>query len=132
MNDDEIKKRLHIFPQRRWHHTAVLVGNRDGLLELRNAIDEALKPRDGYPYSSDLDANIGIAQVEPSDEEGYYAAVILHPDDCEDIDTAYWDHNGETRENSLIPNEELLMKVGAKLAVDRAAAKNAKESEDQE
>lgn len=131
MSDDETKKRLHIFPQRRWHHNAVLVGNREGLTELRNAIDEALKLQ-GDPFAGPLHAGVGLASVQPSDCEDYYAAVILHDDDCEDVDTAYWDHNGETRENSLIPNEELTMKVGAKIAIDRMQQKNYDDGESKE
>ncbi|WP_226528561.1 hypothetical protein [Metabacillus niabensis] len=49
---------LHIYAQDAWHQEAYIVGNKEGLLELRNAIDEALKSKEA------------VAHVFPTDGEG--------------------------------------------------------------
>lgn len=111
-------KRLHIFGQRMWHHNAYLIGNRDGLEALRDAISSALSHDDkASPFHT-----LALAEVEPSDEETYTVAVILDHRDCENVETAYWDSNAvdvrgmEGRidsGNSLVPNERYIMMVGA-------------------
>ena len=63
---------LHIYAQDSWHQEAFIVGNEEGLLELRNALDLALKSKQG------------IANVFPTDGEGYEAYVLLVGDDEED------------------------------------------------
>lgn len=63
---------LHIYAQDSWHQEAYIVGNKEGLLELKKAIDQALKLKQG------------IANVSPTDGEGYEAYVLLVGDDEED------------------------------------------------
>ncbi|MCM3442684.1 hypothetical protein AB3Z07_02765 [Metabacillus halosaccharovorans] len=63
---------LHIYAQDAWHQEAYIVGNKEGLLELRNAIDEALKSKEA------------VANVFPTDGEGYDAYVLLVDENEED------------------------------------------------
>lgn len=80
-------KYLHIYAQHDPHDAAVIVGNKLGLLELRQAIDEALK---GIEYE---------ATLTPSDGEGYEAYVVMLEDDerekFESLEMPYVSQYGE-------------------------------------
>lgn len=64
---------LHIYAQHTHHKEAFIVGNKEGLLELRAAIDEALINGQGK------------GDFFPSDEEGYDTYVSLIADEDEDL-----------------------------------------------
>jgi hypothetical protein len=57
---------LHIRAERSWHDDAYLIGNREALMQLRAAIDEALSQ------------GVGFAFVMTSDNERYTTAVFLN------------------------------------------------------
>jgi len=59
---------LHIYGQAAWHDEVRIIGNKDGLLALRNAITKALNSTEGN----------GVASVYASDGEGYEAGVLLN------------------------------------------------------
>ena len=66
-----MQKRLHIYGQETWHGPAFLVGSRDALEALQEAIQEALA------------ADAGIAATPslfPSDDEGYQVVVVRMED----------------------------------------------------
>ncbi|VDG98070.1 Uncharacterised protein [Lysinibacillus sphaericus] len=63
------EKYLHIYAQNFPHDGAVIVGNKLALLELRRAIDEALKERESEGH------------VTASDGEGYEAYIFRIEDD---------------------------------------------------
>ncbi len=103
-------KLLTIYPQRKWHHNAYVVGNRAGLLELRAAIDIALA---GNPHN----ISVGLATVAPTDHETYFVAVVCDGEENDDVDTAYWDDEAEgfrlgASGNSMVPSERYIMAVG--------------------
>lgn len=60
-----VAKLLHLYPQPWFHEDAVIVGNRDGLLALQEAIDQALA------------TGKASVTVEPSDGEGNDLLVLL-------------------------------------------------------
>lgn len=57
---------LHLYAQDSWHMEAFIVGNKEGLIALREAIDEALQSETGQ----------AVAHVFPTDGEGYEAHII--------------------------------------------------------
>ncbi len=57
---------LHIHGQVDWHGEAFILGNKDGLIALRNAINEAIKT-----------TKPGKAEVCVSDGEGFHVYVIM-------------------------------------------------------
>ncbi|SHH21482.1 hypothetical protein [Virgibacillus chiguensis] len=59
----------NIYAQDSWHMESFIIGNKEGLLELKNAIDEALNNK------------IGEAELFPSDFEGYTTYVALVEDE---------------------------------------------------
>lgn len=61
---------LHIYGQYHPHGEAYLVGNREGLLALRDAIDKALNE----------EAGVAGAHVAPADRETYPVIVIYNDD----------------------------------------------------
>ena len=62
---------LHIYTQPFWHSEAFLVGNRAGLLRVRQAIDDALTSPRGLGQTPD-----GSGCVMTGDGEGYRLIVI--------------------------------------------------------
>ncbi len=66
-------KILNIYGQEAWHCEARIIGNKEGLLELRATIDKALK--DGLAIPS------GDLPLYASDGEGYEVIVECHDDD---------------------------------------------------
>lgn len=57
--------RLHLYPQRQWHDTAYVVGDRHALTALRAAIDAALAE------------GLGAAPGNTTDNEDYRVVVLL-------------------------------------------------------
>ena len=66
-------KYLQIYAQHSQHFEAFIVGNREGLLELRKMIDETLKK------------GTSEGNFFPSDDEGYQAYIALIPDEKEEL-----------------------------------------------
>ncbi len=66
MSEESIKL-LHIYGQESFHDAAMIVGNREALIELANAIDKAL---DGHGN--------GTSEAFVSDGEGYGVRVVLY------------------------------------------------------
>lgn len=66
-------KILNVYGQEAWHTEVRIVGNQEGLLELRNTIDKAIK--DGKAVSSGDDC------VFASDGEGYDVEIECHNDE---------------------------------------------------
>jgi hypothetical protein len=60
---------MHVYPQSREHEDSIIVGNKEALLNLRNAIDKALEEKQG------------IASSFTRDGEEYYTVVI-----CDNVD----------------------------------------------
>lgn len=75
--DEQDPALLHIHGQPSWHTEAYVLGNRDGLLALRAAIDGALA------YGE------GVAEVMVADGEGYSVVAVL--------EEAAWDSPGWER-----------------------------------
>lgn len=65
---------LHIYGQGIWHDEVFIVGKREALLRLRDAIDSALAKTSG------------IAEVETADGEGYNIRVY------NEEEQSYWDN----------------------------------------
>lgn len=65
-------KILNIYGQEAWHTEARIIGNREGLLELRDTLDKAIK--DGKAISSNDEC------VFASDGEGYEVQIECHDD----------------------------------------------------
>jgi hypothetical protein len=70
---------LNILSQSLWHDTAVIIGNREGLLALRHTIDAALLAGSACPT------------VAASDGASYRVAVC-HRDDMADAPLGYTSH----------------------------------------
>ena len=64
-------KLLHIYGQEQWHGNTYLVGNKAGLLELKNAIEQALDNGRGET------TNKGSC-IYTNDGEGYQVRVVLN------------------------------------------------------
>lgn len=69
MTEKNKRKLVHIFPQEEHHGEARIMGNREGLLELKYAIEEALK------------TGIGQCRLLPADDEGYPCYVMLNEEE---------------------------------------------------
>ncbi|MES9716611.1 hypothetical protein [Bacillus safensis] len=69
VNDDDILEMCNIYAQETHHMEALILGNRKGLLELRNAIDKA------------LETGSSVAHLYPSDFEGYETCIALVDDE---------------------------------------------------
>jgi hypothetical protein len=74
-----MNKLLHIYAQQQWHDNAFIIGDREGLEILREAIDKALQT-DG-PINANVFANDG---------EGYTVVILCTESHCEMVN-AYWD-----------------------------------------
>ncbi|WP_077301388.1 hypothetical protein [Virgibacillus pantothenticus] len=86
----------NIYAQDSWHTESFIIGNRQGLIDLRNAIDEALKNK------------VGEANLFPSDFEGYttYIALLEDENKFADLCMPYTNEPGVgTDENSIHPIE---------------------------
>ncbi|USD83113.1 hypothetical protein M5E02_01390 [Bacillus safensis] len=69
VDDDDILEMCNIYAQETHHMEALILGNRKGLLELRNAIDKA------------LETGSSVAHLYPSDFEGYETCIALVDDE---------------------------------------------------
>lgn len=69
-------KILNIYGQAFYHQEARIVGNKEGLLVLRDAIDEAIKTSKARTSNDD-------APLFASDGEGYAVIVECHDDEWE-------------------------------------------------
>ncbi|MGM0757660.1 MAG: hypothetical protein ACQETN_16145 [Bacillota bacterium] len=67
--DDDVLELCNIYAQQTYHFEACILGNRKGLLELRNAIDRA------------LETGRSVAHLYPSDFEGYETYIALVDDE---------------------------------------------------
>ncbi len=74
---------LAIFPQKKYHHNAYVIGGRQGLAALRDALNEVL---DGANEMRSGHNKIAMAVCHPGDDEVYTAFVILDHD-LEDIES---------------------------------------------
>lgn len=79
-------KILNIYGQEAWHTEARIVGNEEGLLELRATIDRAIA--EGKAISSDHDT------LFASDGEGYEVIVECHGDKwgLAGGEESFWNH----------------------------------------
>ncbi|MFU0789835.1 hypothetical protein [Virgibacillus proomii] len=84
----------NIYAQESWHMESFIIGNKQGLIELKNAIDKALKNK------------IGEADLFPSDLEGYttYVALVEDEEKFANLCMPYTNEPGvDTDENSTHP-----------------------------
>lgn len=84
---------LHIHSQEAHHDDAFVVGTREGLLALREAVDLALAAR------------TGAAEVSAADGEGYFVLAMLIDAGAEDRASVPYtaDHAMENRDNAVFP-----------------------------
>lgn len=75
---------LHIYAQDSWHQTATIVGNREGLQKLANALNKLLSITSGHAETFETFANDG---------EGYECRVLWleHEATWQQIATPYTD-----------------------------------------
>ncbi|MFE0305219.1 MULTISPECIES: hypothetical protein [Bacillus] len=69
VEDDDVLGLCNIYAQQTHHFEAFILGNKKGLIELRNAIDRA------------LETGSSVAHVFPSDFEGYETYIALVNDE---------------------------------------------------
>ena len=75
-------KILNIYGQYYWHTEARIMGNREGLLELKTAIERALlKEGKAFTTSDNILDNNGDTALFASDGEGYEVIVEMHNDE---------------------------------------------------
>lgn len=89
---------LHIYSPQQWHDDAYIVGNTEGLIALRDAINRAL----GEERKGGLAAFV-------NDGEGFYGAVVRVDDKSEKFDLLAVPYVGEeyakeNRENAIYPH----------------------------
>ncbi|MGP3739995.1 hypothetical protein [Bacillus altitudinis] len=79
LEDDDVLGLCNIYAQQTHHFEAFILGNKKGLIELRNAIDRA------------LETGSSVAHVFPSDYEGYetYIALVNDEQSFEKLITPY-------------------------------------------
>lgn len=73
---------LAIFPQKKYHHNAYIIGGRKGLEALRDALNEVLAD----PDSRAGHTKVSMVVAHPGDDETYSAFVMLDYD-LEDIES---------------------------------------------
>ncbi|MCY7500445.1 hypothetical protein [Bacillus pumilus] len=85
-------KICHIYAQKSWHMDSYIIGNREGLIELKSAIDQALK------------SNVGQAELFPSDLEDYttYVALVNDKEELDSLIMPYIDEDNDD-ENLIHP-----------------------------
>ncbi|GLJ01878.1 hypothetical protein [Bacillus sp. YKCMOAS1] len=78
-DDDDVLGLCNIYAQQTHHFEAFILGNRKGLLELRNAIDKA------------LETGCSTSTLFPSDYEGYdvYVALVEEEQRFKKLTTPY-------------------------------------------
>lgn len=115
---------LAIYPQQRYHSNAYIVGGKAGLLDLRNAIDQALNDP-----NRQMGVGVGIALAHPSDQETF-TTFVIHDVDCDqaeerdnvhldDMPLPYYDPKcaDQLRDGvvGLAPDERHIMAAGVAL-----------------
>lgn len=73
-------KILNIYGQEEWHTEARIIGNREGLLELKTTIERALT-EEKATTDTDGVVNNGETALFASDGEGYEVIVEMHNDE---------------------------------------------------
>ncbi|MGE6630561.1 hypothetical protein [Bacillus sp. NPDC077027] len=93
MSESDKLKLGQLYAQDSWHMEACIIGNKEGLLELRDAIDVALQKK------------IGVAHLFPADYEGYetYVALVDEDEVFESLCLPYRDEYAQSEENALDP-----------------------------
>jgi len=92
-------KLLNIYGQEAWHTEARIIGSKDGLLELRDAIEKAIK--DGKATTSnDL-------PLFASDGEGYEVIVEMHNDEwgCNAPQDSFWNTEGSNPQYIMLERQ---------------------------
>ena len=74
-------KILNIYGQYYWHTEARIVGNREGLLQLKTTIERALLKDGKATTATDVLDNNGDTALFASDGEGYEVIVEMHNDE---------------------------------------------------
>ena len=69
---------LHLHPGAHWHEPGYIVGNRQGLIALREAIDAALR------------GGVFRPEVEVNDGEGYVLEVQIDESDSNERGSTWW------------------------------------------
>ncbi len=92
---------LHVYSPAAWHDDNVIVGNRDGLTRLKEAIEQALSG----------DRKHGVKEASTSDGEGFDMIVILnddswHDDSWKELKLPYTDPLSVTLEANKISHYE--------------------------
>jgi len=84
-------KILNIYGEAYYHCEARIIGNREGLLQLKNTIDKALQSGKATTETDVVDNN-GDTALFASDGEGYEVKVEMHNDDwgCYAPKDSYW------------------------------------------
>jgi len=82
-------KILNIYGQEAWHTEARIVGNKEGLEQLRNTIDKALQEGKA---TTEADVKDGKTALFASDGEGYSVLVECHGDEwgCYASKDSFW------------------------------------------
>lgn len=109
-----MNKVLHVYSSEWWHNHAFVIGDREALLELRKAIDEALESSEKAHVSTGQ----SVAAVRVNDGEGYNCFVVCVPE--QQIDTLavpYMDATAaETDESKIWPCDLVAPDVLRKLS----------------
>ncbi|SDD40873.1 hypothetical protein SAMN05421663_11084 [Terribacillus halophilus] len=85
---------LHVYAQHSHHHESFIVGNREGLVELRDLIDLALAN------------NTSVGGFFPSDDEGYslYVGLVENEELFQSLEMPYTEQFGEKNNNIYFVN----------------------------
>ena len=91
---------LNIYGQPYWHADARIIGNREGLIELRRAIDRAVS---GLPVPGISATKLLFA----SDGEGYTVTVECHDDKWGTAsgENSFWNTEASQPEYTSLPEE---------------------------
>ena len=79
---------LHIYGQQRWHDDAVIVGTKEALIQLRDALDQAIANKNG------------AARVTQTDGEGF--DIIIMTSTAEQMEKHFTVYHDEQMVNRLI------------------------------
>ena len=100
---------LHIYGQSDWHSEAFIVGDREALIFLRNAIDRAIengKPESvgiGRGRNTDVSLDSADSCVFVNDGEGYEPIVICaSPETMDKMAVPYTDEIAQERRDNVI------------------------------
>jgi len=103
-------KILNIYGQYSWHTEARIVGNREGLLQLKTTIERAIFNNRATTEADVTDCN-GDTALFASDGEGYEVIVEMHNDGwgLKAGSNSYWDKRESCPEYTSLntPNKEI-------------------------